>query len=236
VCDVRRRLVACSARVGLAGALVFASLAGCSEGAVREAPLEEAEDAAADTHSRADSEDGSRALEVKPFMYTTPPLPVRILADGDPIELFRAPQGGHVLMVGARVAGLQSNTIELRARLRRASTRVIVAEELRTVVMETVVEEPSWKQTDRRTPTQVAHVAVCPNYDAEDVVGVAHELEVVVTELHGDFSTGSRSLRVVPSCVQPATAEREECVCECKANYTLGKCGATTGDAGPTPR
>lgn len=230
------RLVACWIRAGLACALVFASLAGCSDRAAGDAPLEDAADAATDTYSSADAEDGSRALEVKPFMYTTPPLPLHMLADGDPIELFRAPQGGHVLLVGARVSGLNSDTIELRARLRHASTRVIVAEELRTVIVEAVPEEPSWKQTDRRTPTQVAHVAVCPNYDPEDVVGAAHELEVTVTELYRDFSTGSSSVRVVPSCIQPNAADRAECECECVANYTLGKCGATTGDAGLTPR
>ena len=61
-------------------------------------------------------------------MYTPPEEPVCLLNKGDPIELWRAPQGGHVLVVGARVRGLDSDTISLRVRVRDPESDRILAE------------------------------------------------------------------------------------------------------------
>lgn len=49
------------------------------------------------------------------MMYVPSEQPVVLLEeDGVALELWRAPQGGHVLVVGARIRGLDSDTIELR--------------------------------------------------------------------------------------------------------------------------
>lgn len=172
---------------------------------------------------------GPTDLEVTAMMYTTPDTPEVLCVDGDSFELWRAPQGGHVMVVGARVAGLESDTIELRARLRDAESGWIVAEEARTVVMDEVPGEPGVLQTDRRTRSQAAHVPVCPDYDDDDIVDREHILEVEVTELYADFSQGTALVRVVPACMQEG-ADQERCRCECSAGYTLGKC---SGEGAP---
>jgi hypothetical protein len=171
-------------------------------------------------------------------MYTPIEQPVEVLENGDPIELWRAPQGGHVLLVGARVRGLESDTISLRVRVRDPESGRIIAEEDRTAVTEVVTDQPGWRQTDRRSNSQTSHVPVCPNYDSRDVVGKEQRVEVHVTELYADFSTGSTELTLVPTCMQSAPSEHAQCVCECSADYVLGRCadsGARTdgGDTGP---
>jgi hypothetical protein len=154
-----------------------------------------------------------------------------VLDDGGALELWRAPQGGHVILIGAQIKGLESDMIELRARLRVPTTNFVVAEEGRTVVTQPVPGEPGWRQTDRRTNSQAAHVPVCPNYEARAVVGEEHVLEVEVTELYADFSFGSATVTVLPTCMQTDPSENGNCVCECEADYTLGKCNGRS-DAG----
>ena len=172
-------------------------------------------------------------LEVQPLMFTTSDLPVELLEEGGPIELWAATQGGHVLLVGARVRGLESDTIDLAVQVRDPDTGFILAREQRVVLMEPVADEPGWMQTDRRTRSQVAHVPVCPNYDARDVVDMPWLVEVEVTELYTeDFSSGRAEVVVAPTCAQAHPAERLRCHCECLSDYALGKCNASTVDAG----
>jgi hypothetical protein len=163
-------------------------------------------------------------LHVEPMLYTEPDTPTRLLRDGDDVELWPAPQGGHVVLVGARVAGLDSRVVELAARLRRPGTREIVAEEKRTVTLEPVAGDPSLLESERRTRTQVAHVATCPDYESVNVVDEMHELEVLVREMAAPFATGTASTNVVPRCLQTDTAANAQCRCECSADYRLGKC------------
>ncbi|MCA9631489.1 MAG: hypothetical protein KC766_27715 [Myxococcales bacterium] len=171
--------------------------------------------------------DGSsgRLLEVVPMMYVPSEQPVVLIEeDGAALELWRAPQGGHVLVVGARIRGLDSDTIELRGRLRDEETGAIVQEEARTVITSEVPGEPDWRETDRRTESQSTHIPVCPDYDPKDIEGQSYLLEVEVRELYADESEGSASVNIVPTCMQTDPTELALCHCECKANYTLGSC------------
>lgn len=169
-------------------------------------------------------------LEVIPMMYQPIDQPAVVLEeDGVPFELWRAPQGGHVLVVGARIRGLDSDTIELRARLRNEETGAIVQEEARTVVTAEVPGEPGWAETDRRTESQSTHVPVCPNYNKnDDIEGRSYLLELEVRELYADESEGQASLHIVPTCMQTDPTELALCHCECKAGYKLGDCGPPT--------
>jgi hypothetical protein len=163
-------------------------------------------------------------LEVQPLMYTPIDMPVDLVEEGDAIELWRAPQGGHVLLVGARVKNLESDTVELRARLLDGETGAIVAEEARTVLMVEADDAPGWMQNDRRTRSQVCHVPVCPDYDDADVRDREHRLQVEVTALYSNFATGVGERRVLPTCMQEHPDELATCECECEADYVLGKC------------
>ncbi|MCA9646257.1 MAG: hypothetical protein KC492_36455, partial [Myxococcales bacterium] len=159
------------------------------------------------------------ALEVIPMMYRPIDQPALVLEeDGAEFELWRAPQGGHVLVVGARIRGLDSDTIELRARLRDEETGAIIQEEARTVVTAEVPNHPGWVETDRRTESQSTHIPVCPDYDKnDDIEGRSYLLEVEVRELYADESEGKASLHIVPTCMQTDPTELALCHCECQA-------------------
>jgi hypothetical protein len=173
----------------------------------------------------ADQGSGSgHELVVLPSMYTPIDLPARLLTDGDEMELWDATQGGHVILAGARIRGLDREFIELRARLRDLDTGFMITEAVRTVVVAAVEGEPEWLETDRRSRSQVAHLALCPNYEAKPIADTPYQLELVVTELYDDFETGFASVTIVPTCMQTNSASLERCHCECEADYVLGKC------------
>ncbi len=158
----------------------------------------------------------------------------KLVGDGDTVQLVRPPQGGHVIFVGARIQNLDTDTIELTGRVRDAKTNSIIQQDIRTVVTEPVPGQPGWRQCDHRSFSQVANIALCPDYDPTDIAGQDYVLEIEVTELYAQDSTGSTTLHVVPACAQSDPAEKALCDCECAGDYTLGKCsGAAPPDAGP---
>lgn len=173
--------------------------------------------------------DGPASLTVRPMLYSAP-TDAPILLDEDPdAQLVAAPQGGHVLMVGARVFGLDGDTIEVTATLRRANGKIAQFSS-RTVVTQPVDGEPGWREDDRRTTSQFAHVALCPDYVDYDIVDQSFSLEVHVLELYADDSEGTGVTEITPRC--DAAVNSPLCRCECTANYVLGRCAHVTGDAG----
>lgn len=169
--------------------------------------------------------DGSNALEVIPAAFTEENAPLRILRSGDTIDLLRAPQGGHVVLLAAQVRNASSTAANIRVRMRRPDTGFIVAEEKRTVAMVAVPDDPATMQPDLRTRSQVAHVPLCPDYDPIDVVAEPLDVEIEVTALYTDPpAVGSARLTLVPACRQASPEAQALCRCECEANYALGKC------------
>lgn len=167
---------------------------------------------------------GPVTLTVYPAFFLEENRPLRRLADGDPIELWSAVQGGHVALIAAQISGVAGDTIELRARFTSIETGAIVAEEARTVIVHPVPDDPSLKQNDLRVRSQVTHVPLCPNYDPKPIVDTEYNLEVTVTELYtSPPRKGSAKLRVKPVCGE-LVADQALCRCECGADYTLGKC------------
>ncbi len=163
-------------------------------------------------------------LVVHPALFTREDEPLRLLSDGDPLDLWNATQGGHVALVGAQLEGVQGDTVELRARLIDKESGVLVAEEARTVVVRPVPGDPSRKQSDIRTRSQVTHLPLCPNYEPIPMVDHEYFLEVRATELYVvPPRKGIARIRVKPSCGDLA-ADPAICRCECEANYVLGKC------------
>jgi hypothetical protein len=168
------------------------------------------------------SDADSDALVVLPAEFTEESSPMRMLDDGGELHLWKAPQGGHVVLVGAKVEHLTSNTATLRVRMRRPGG-IIVAEESRTVAMVPVPGEPNRMQPDIRSRSQVAHVPLCPDYDQEDIVDQPLDVDVEVTGLYTDpVAFGKTTLRLTPSC---STAQDPDlCRCECTGRYVLGRC------------
>jgi hypothetical protein len=187
---------------------------------------ESASEDAGDNGSTTD-EDGaaSNLLEVIPAAFTEENAPMRILQPGDTIDLIRAPQGGHVVLLAAQIRDASSSAANIRVRMRRPDTGFIVAEEKRTVAMVPVPGETATLQPDLRSRSQVAHVPLCPDYDPIDVVAQPLDVEIDVTVLYTDPPrSGSARIRLVPTCAQTKAEEHALCHCECEANYALGKC------------
>jgi hypothetical protein len=181
-------------------------------------------DAGAAGARAANDGDPLNMLELRPTMYTPIDLPPKLLADGDEMELWSAPQGGHVILAGVQIRGLDSEFIELYGALRDLETGMLVSEAVRTVVVAPLEGEPGWVENDRRSVSQMVHITLCPNYEPKPINGTAYELELEVTELYDDFETGSASVEIVPTCMQAEPQPLERCQCECEADYVVGKC------------
>src|SRR6266508_3009226 len=131
-----------------------AAIAGCASSASREtdSAAEGGNDVDAyGSDRRADTEAGSADLVVLPAQFTEENMPLRMLADGDPLDLWAAPQGGHVVLLSAKVKHLSTDTATLKVQVRRPDTGLIVAVESRTVAMVAVAGEPDTKQPDLRS-------------------------------------------------------------------------------------
>lgn len=168
-------------------------------------------------------------LIVEPADFVLEDQPLAPIEEGGLLSLRFPPQGGHVLQVGAYIKGLATDTIELKARLRTVGDDHIIAEEGRTVVVVPIADRPGWSQPNIETRSQVAHIPVCPDYLDVDMVGVPMVLELQVRELYVDPPREARGRRTVTlTCDGPEVADKNRCLCECAANYTLGKCGPVT--------
>jgi len=151
-------------------------------------------------------------------------MPLRMLGDGDALHLWKAPQGGHVVLVAAKVGNLTTNTATLKVRMRRPGG-IIVAEESRTVAMVPVPGEPNLMQPDIRSRSQAAHVPLCPDYDAEDIVDQVLEVDIEVIALYTDPpAAGKTTLRLTPICGAIDPQDEPLCRCECEGRYVLGQC------------
>lgn len=170
------------------------------------------------------SEEPVDVLAVYPAQFVEENTPLRMLADGDPFDLWSAIQGGHVALVGAQIAGIEGDTVDLRARFHDVATGRIIAEELRTVVVVPVPGSDTLKQPNLTVRSQVTHVPLCPDYEDYDVIDRELSLTLTVLEkLASPPRRGQATVRVVPRCGELAE-DVALCRCECTASYTLGKC------------
>ncbi|MBI3201679.1 MAG: hypothetical protein HYZ29_09065 [Myxococcales bacterium] len=162
-------------------------------------------------------------------LYTAEGDGYDLLEPGSELELWSAPQGGHWSRIGARVGGLGSDTAELVARLVDPETGAVIASASRTAPMIPTPSDSALKHPDPSDMMHVVHLPMCPSDDGRALDGVVHRLEVEVTELYGDFGTGSVVLPIVPRCQQAAGADLARCVCECGPSYAPGKCALPDG-------
>ena len=184
------------------------------------------DDAAVDDAS--DGDDALRGLVLLPAQFTEENMPMRMLNEGDTIDLWPAPQGGHVVLVAAKVKNLVGDTAMLRVHARYPDTPFIIALEARSVRFVPVPGEPDMMQPDLRTRTQVAHIPLCPDYDPWDIVDRPLEFAITLTTtMSEEPQTGAVTLQLYPSCAN--TGNEPFCKCECRANYVLGKCPRDAG-------
>jgi len=174
-------------------------------------------------------DDAPRALVVLPAQFVEENVPLRMVGQGDTIDLWSAPQGGYVVLVAAKVKYLEGDTAILRVRARYPDTPFIVAEEARSVKLVPVPGEPDTQQPDLTTRTQVAHVPLCPDYDPMDIVDRPLEFAIEISSNAGEArQSGRATLKLYPTCVA-GSADEAFCRCQCTANYVLGKCNPDAG-------
>jgi hypothetical protein len=191
-------------------------------------------DSAPDRAPSSDAADGGDALVVRPAQFTEETMPMRMLVERDPVDLWSAPQGGHVVLIGAKVQNLMSDTANLKVRFRRPDTGLIVAEEGRTVKMVPVPGEPGLMQPDIRTRSQVSNVPLCPSYGPLGIVDELFDMEVQVTALYTDpVQIGQTTIQVIARCSTPD--DEAFCRCECEPGYVLGKCSDAGGREASVP-
>jgi hypothetical protein len=174
----------------------------------------------------------SEPLEVVPLALVLTDQPTQVVNEGDTLTLRFPPQGGFVLWTTAKARDLTTAHAEIRSRLRRLKTNVIVSEESRTPDMGPVPGEPGWFEAAPLTLRNVNHIPMCPTYENEPILGEAFVLEVTVSELDdqnqhtGRSGTATRTVTV--ACAEGALS----CECECSVGYVLGGCGADGGAPG----
>jgi hypothetical protein len=166
-------------------------------------------------------------------MFVGPMMPLAPIVDGSSIALTYPPQGGHVLLVGAQMQNLATDTIRIRGRLLDPTTMDIVDEESRTVVVRPSAADPSIYETDPDSYSEQSNIPACPDVAPRAIDGQPYLLEITVQEIYVDAPrTVTATRTVIPTC--PADGpDAALCACECAGNYVLGTCPADLGDAGP---
>jgi hypothetical protein len=144
-----------------------------------------------------------------------------ISGDGAQVDLTFPVQGGHVLFLGARVKNLAACKATLGARLIDPGRNEIAAEEKRTVAF-SVAAGDGYGMSDVSDTTEVANVPACPNILVRDMVDAGWTVELSVVDATGRSAIVRRE--VVPVCRQEDPYDRALCRCECRGDYSFGRC------------
>lgn len=184
------------------------------------------------------------SLEVVPARFAGAGLVA--VGSGEPVELVRPIQGGHVLFIGALVRGASGSRGTIRGELRRGESAtgealtapgpIIVFEERSTSLTELAAglappsPDPGWQQV-RADIGDVANIPACPNFLPLELPDHRLYVQIVYTDEKGNTGTASRA--VMPRCSQTDPGARSLCLCECHASYTIERC-FQTADAGAT--
>ena len=162
------------------------------------------------------------SLEVEPGVLPVAAQTMKLVADGDAVALWNAPQGGHVLLVGASVRGLSGTVATFHGKLREVGTDALVTEEKRTVALVPAADGSGALVADATLPSQFANVAVCPDGAGRAMLG-PYVLELTVSDPY-DGRTASVRRTVTPSCAAVPESDLARCTCECAAAFSPGKC------------
>jgi hypothetical protein len=159
----------------------------------------------------------SEELELRLGEFVAEGQPLSLLMAGDPLHLWNAPQGGHVVNPAAEVRGLVSSIVDIEARLLDPVSDQLVKDDVRSIVMKPIAGDDGWMSPDIRSRSQVAHIALCPDSAGQVFLDQEFVLEIEIRERDSECrGSGVARVPVVPSCLQEASAEREFCVCECE--------------------
>ncbi len=164
---------------------------------------------------------GPAGFVVLPASLSAPDAPLKLLADGDPLVVGPAPQGGYFSFVTARFGPFQADEVELVVRVKEPGTGRVVREDLRKGPVVKVPGTAGLVEADPLYRGAVAHLAMCPIQD-EPLVGKEWDLEVTVTPNNPVSGTGT--VRVTPSCAPVDGGTQSICECTCAPGWQPGSC------------
>jgi hypothetical protein len=133
---------------------------------------------------------------------------MHVISDGDPVTLMRAPQGGHILLVGARIHNDATCQLDATGSLRdTASNRVLGLDE-RTMYLTKTGD--GWSQPDASL-SAAPNVAVCPNSATTAAVADnMYQLEIALVDGDG-AQVADVKANVIPTCDADDTYCAQEC-------------------------
>lgn len=131
------------------------------------------------------------------------------LHDGDHVPLMRAPQGGHILLVGARVHTDDTCHLDATGSLRdTASNRVIGLDERTLYVAAT---GDGWAAPAQPVDLNaMPNIAVCPTSATTAAVnGNPYQLEIAIA--NGGSQVADLKITAIPTCATDDTYCAQEC-------------------------
>jgi hypothetical protein len=149
------------------------------------------------------------------------------LVDGSRVPLIAAPQGGHILLIGARMRGVSGCSININAAVRDPCNDRVLGLEQRPISL--TDRGDGWAvPVDPDELSNFANVAVCPVEAAShDLDGSALEVEVRLTDGMGRV-VSELTATITPTC----DAGDSFCRCECDIDPGTD-CAVDAVDADP---
>jgi hypothetical protein len=130
------------------------------------------------------------------------------VTDGSQVPLMSAPQGGHIMLVGARIRASYDCQLSATASLRDPQTNRVIGLEQRPLLLER--GKAGWA-TPKQGLYAMPNVAVCPSAVTTMIDGHPFLLEVALSTLDG-APLVSVSAMVTPTCID------NFCRSDCSAN------------------
>src|SRR5262245_16657470 len=94
------------------------------------------------------SQERCESLVIRPAEFVLEDMPLRLLDSGADVTLIHPTQGGRVILIGAQVENLTTDTVDIETTLRDPQSRVVYTEAARTIAMTPVAGEPTLMQPD----------------------------------------------------------------------------------------
>ncbi|NVB81538.1 MAG: hypothetical protein HOV81_24300 [Kofleriaceae bacterium] len=136
---------------------------------------------------------------------------MRDIMDGSTVDLIGAPQGGHILLVGARVKASGDCQLQATASLRDTTTSRVIGLEQRALLLE--MHANGWA-APRQGLDAMPNVAVCPSAAAtQNIYGHPYLLEVALATMSG-MPIVSASAMVTPTCATGDTYCQNDCMAQ----------------------
>lgn len=162
-----------------------------------------------------DGDDGSNLPECSMvdgqsvmLVSSTSTSKIEDITDGSQVDLIAAPQGGHILLVGARVKASGDCQLQATASLRDTASSRVLGLEQRPLILE---QHGSGWVVPRQGLDAMPNVAVCPSFIATTAInGHPYLLEVSLATIAG-APVGMASAMVTPTCAAGDTYCTNDC-------------------------